>query len=59
MVTPRVSIGPLGSIRLFDVGALVASIGLLIVFLVSVVRTGRDLYIAEPVPARGGKKTAA
>jgi phosphatidylglycerophosphate synthase len=52
-----VSIGGLMTARLFDVGAIVAIVGLAGTFIVSAVNTTRRLYAAEPLPshARGGK----
>src|SRR5438094_527465 len=47
---PWVSIGSLPPMRLFDVGGLVAIVGLAIVFIVSALRNTRALYLAEPVP---------
>jgi phosphatidylglycerophosphate synthase len=38
--------------RLFDVGGLVALIGMAVVFAISAVRNGRALYAAEPLPRR-------
>ena len=38
--------------RLFDVGGLVAVIGMAVVFVISAVRNGRTLYAAEPLPGR-------
>ena len=40
----------LGPYLLFDVGGAVAVVGLLAAFLISVVRTTRELYHAEPLP---------
>jgi len=48
---PWVSIGSLPPMRLFDVGRLVAIVGLAIVFIVSALRNTRALYLAEPLPA--------
>ena len=47
---PWVSIGNLPPMQLFDVGGLVASAGLAIVFIVSALRNTRALYRAEPLP---------
>ena len=38
--------------RLFDVGGLLALVGMAIVFVISAVRNGRALYDAEPLPGR-------
>ena len=47
---PWVSIGGLPPIQLFDVGGVVALVGLAVVFVVSAVRNTRALYRAEPLP---------
>jgi hypothetical protein len=52
MRDPHVSIPGLGTLPLFDVGAIVASAGLLIAFLASSIRNGRALYEEEPLPGR-------
>ena len=41
------------SFRLFDVGAVVGSVGLLVTLIVTAVRHTRALYLAEPIPGRG------
>lgn len=48
---PWVSLGDLGSIRLFDLGAGVAATGLAVVFAVSAVRNTLALYAADALPA--------
>jgi phosphatidylglycerophosphate synthase len=55
MRDPHVSVPGLGTFQLFDVGAMVASIGLFIVFLASSIRNGRALYEEEPLPGRRGR----
>jgi phosphatidylglycerophosphate synthase len=45
-----VQIGTLGTFRLFDIGGVVAVIGLLVAFVAASVRNGRVLYRAEPLP---------
>ena len=40
-------------VLLLDVSALIATIGLVIVFIVSAIRTTRTLYLAEPLPNAG------
>ena len=45
----------LGPFLLFDVGGVVAIMGLLIAFATSAVRTTVELYRAEPLPGRGGR----
>jgi archaetidylinositol phosphate synthase len=57
-ITPRVSIGGLDSVRLFDLGGVVALGSLAIVFVASAVRNTRALYAAEPLPARPGEPRA-
>ena len=47
-----VEIAGLGSLRLFDVGALVAITGLVVAFTMSAARNARTLYRAEPAPHR-------
>lgn len=49
-VTPIVHLPWLGSARLFDIGAVVALIGMSIAFIVSAARTTTLLYQAEPLP---------
>jgi phosphatidylglycerophosphate synthase len=41
-------------VLLLDVSAIIASIGLVIVFIVSAIRTTRALYLAEPLPCAAG-----
>jgi archaetidylinositol phosphate synthase len=50
--TPWISLGALGPVRLFDLGAAVAIFGLAIAFVASGIRNGRLLYAAEPLPER-------
>jgi archaetidylinositol phosphate synthase len=49
-VSPLVAIGSFGPYRLFDVGGVVAVLGLVIAFVVAAVRNTRALYLAEPLP---------
>lgn len=49
--TPIVTLGSAGAYRLFDLGGLVAIMGLLAVFVVSAVRNTCALYRAEPIEA--------
>jgi archaetidylinositol phosphate synthase len=49
---PWVSLGAFGPVRLFDVGGLTAAVSLVVVFVLSAVRTTRALYLAEPIPTR-------
>jgi phosphatidylglycerophosphate synthase len=53
---PSVAIGGLGSVNLFDVGAVIAIGGLAAAFVISAVGNARALYLAEPVPRRGGPR---
>jgi archaetidylinositol phosphate synthase len=48
--SPLVEIASLGPFRLFDIGGIVAIIGLSIAFIVSALRNTRALYRAEPLP---------
>ena len=56
---PLVAIGPLGSIRLFDLGGAVAVAGMTVAFLLAAFRTTRDLYEAEPLPVPVAAKRSA
>jgi phosphatidylglycerophosphate synthase len=47
-----------GSVRLFDIGGVVATSGLLTAFVVSSIRNTRALYLAEPIPVRGDAEAA-
>ncbi|HEY5619992.1 MAG TPA: CDP-alcohol phosphatidyltransferase family protein [Vicinamibacterales bacterium] len=47
---PWVFLGNVEPMQLFDVGAVIASIGLVAVFIASAVRNTRALYAAEPLP---------
>ena len=49
---PRVTLGPLGQWQLFDVGGLVATVGLLFAFVSSAIRNTRDLARLEPPRAQ-------
>jgi len=51
-IDPWVSFGTMGSIRLFDVGALVAAAGMTFVFAASAVRNTQALAAADPRPVR-------
>lgn len=54
-VAPMVPLTGGLSMRLFDVGGVVATVGLLVAFGVSCVRNTRALYHAEPLPARNAE----
>ncbi len=56
---PWVSLGDLGMMRLFDVGALIAAAGMAIVFVISAARNTKALYAAEPPPGRVTPAAAA
>jgi len=58
-ITPWASMGPFGQVRLFDAGGVVASVGLLIAFMVASIRNTCALYRAEPLPARSAESRAA
>ena len=47
-----------GPVRLFDIGGIVATCGLLTAFIVSSVRNTRALYRAEPIPVRRDEEHA-
>ena len=53
---PRVTLGPLGQWQLFDVGGLVATVGLLFAFASSVFRNTRDLARLEPPKAQSSRQ---
>jgi phosphatidylglycerophosphate synthase len=57
--TPDVTFGVLGSVKLFDIGGIVGSIGLAIVFLASAARNIRELYGAEPIDTSGSRTETA
>ena len=52
---PWIALGSLGSIRMFDLGGAIAAASLAIVFVVSAIRSTRELYAAEPLPATARK----
>jgi phosphatidylglycerophosphate synthase len=52
MKTPWIDMAGLGSVRLFDVGGIIAAIALGLVFIASAVRNTLALYRAEPLPQR-------
>jgi archaetidylinositol phosphate synthase len=49
---PWVSLEGLGTIRLFDIGAVIATASLAVVFAISAARNTKALYAAEPLPGR-------
>jgi phosphatidylglycerophosphate synthase len=56
---PLLRIGDLAPMPMFNVGAVVASAGLVMVFIVSAIRNTRALYAAELLPRRPRAPTAA
>ena len=54
-----IDIGTFLTVRLFDVGAIVAIAALGVAFIVSAARNTRALYEAEPLPVRTGESRAA
>jgi archaetidylinositol phosphate synthase len=58
-MSPWVALGALVHVKLFDLGASVASIGLLAAFGVAAIRNTKALYLAEPLPTRCTESRAA
>ena len=58
-MSPWATLGSLGQVKLFDLGGVVASIGLVIAFVAASIRNTKALYIAEPLPARSSQSGAA
>jgi archaetidylinositol phosphate synthase len=58
-ISPLVALGSLTDVKLFDVGGVVAIIGLTVAFVVASIRNTSALYRAEPMPARDPKSRAA
>jgi phosphatidylglycerophosphate synthase len=58
-ISPWATLGSLAEFKLFDVGGVVACVGLFVAFVVSSIRNTRALYVAEPLPARSTKTRAA
>ena len=56
---PIANVGPLGAVRLFDVGGVIAAAGMAGVFAVSAVRNVRSLSREEPRPRRADMTAAA
>jgi archaetidylinositol phosphate synthase len=54
--SPVVTDGPLAGLRIFDIGGLVATIGLAAAFGLSAARNVQALYRAEPLPAGAGDR---
>ena len=51
-VDPWVSVGPLGPMLLFDLGAVIAAAGMVVIFVVSAIRNTIALSAADPRPIR-------
>jgi archaetidylinositol phosphate synthase len=58
-MSPWVALGSLAYLKLFDIGAGAASIGLLATFVFAAIRNTRALYLAEPLPAGRTESRAA
>jgi phosphatidylglycerophosphate synthase len=58
-MSPWASIGTAEPVRLFDVGGIVATAGLVFAFAASSIRNARALYLAEPLTAQVRKSKAA
>jgi phosphatidylglycerophosphate synthase len=58
-ISPWATVGSLTRIKLFDVGGVVAIVGLTVAFVCASFRTTTTLYRAEPLAARGRKSRAA
>lgn len=58
-MSPWAWVGTVEPMRLFDIGGVIASIGLVFAFAVSCVRNTRALYLAEPLPVRDAESRAA
>ena len=56
---PWVDLSVFGRMSLFDVGAAIACVGLVVAFVASAVGNARDLYAAERLPRRAGGSVAA
>ena len=59
MHEPYIDAGPLAGARLFDVGGVIAAVGLLGVFVINACRNTRLLFHAEPIPATVDARRAA
>jgi phosphatidylglycerophosphate synthase len=58
-MSPWTSLGSLTPVRLFDLGGVIASVGLLIAFVAGCVRNTWALYVAEPLPTPGKESRVA
>ena len=58
-ISPWATLGSFATVRLFDIGGVVAAIGMLMAFAVASIRNTRALYVAEPMPARTTESRAA
>jgi phosphatidylglycerophosphate synthase len=59
MSNPYVELAGYGPARLFDIGGMVATVGLALTFVFSAIRNSRQLYREEPVPARAVETSSA
>lgn len=57
--SPWASIGGFAPIKLFELGGVIASVGMLAAFVVSSIRNTRALYLAEPLPAPAAERRTA
>jgi archaetidylinositol phosphate synthase len=55
---PNATLPLVGRVRLFDLGAAISIVGLMLVFVVSVIRNTRGLYAAEPLPTAEQRSVA-
>ena len=58
-ISPWAAVGPLTGVKLFDVGGIVAIVGLTVAFAAASIRNTRALYRAEPLPTHPRKSRAA
>jgi archaetidylinositol phosphate synthase len=58
-ISPWASLGTIESIKLFDVGGVVATVGMLVAFVTASIRNTRALYLAEPLPVHDSESRAA
>jgi phosphatidylglycerophosphate synthase len=58
-ISPWATIGSFAPVKLFELGGVVAAVGMLAAFVVSSIRNTRALYLAEPLPAPRTESRAA
>ena len=58
-ISPWASLGTIESIKLFDIGGVVATVGMLVAFVTASIRNTRALYLAEPLPVQDSESRAA